>query len=129
MVTAITMTYTEEAIGITRAAQRAGLPVVISFTVETDGRLPSGETLGDAIEQVDDETGAGPAYYMVNCAHPTHFEDVLDTASRGSSGSAACARTRRPAATRSSTRRPSSTRAIRPTSARATRRSQRSCRG
>ena len=78
MVTAITMTYAEEAIGVTRAAQRVGLPVVISFTVETDGRLPSGETLGDAIEQVDDETGAGPAYYMINCAHPTHFEAVLD---------------------------------------------------
>jgi S-methylmethionine-dependent homocysteine/selenocysteine methylase len=77
MVTAITMTYAEEAIGITRAAQRFGLPVAISFTVETDGRLPNGETLGAAIEQVDDETGAGPAYYMINCAHPTHFEDVL----------------------------------------------------
>jgi S-methylmethionine-dependent homocysteine/selenocysteine methylase len=78
MVTAITMTYAEEAIGITRASQRVGLPVVISFTLETDGRLPSGESLRDAIEQVDDETGAGPAYYMINCAHPTHFDGVLD---------------------------------------------------
>ncbi|HEX6025925.1 MAG TPA: homocysteine S-methyltransferase family protein [Solirubrobacter sp.] len=77
MVTAITMTYAEEAIGITRAAQKFDMPVAISFTVETDGRLPSGEALGDAIEQVDDETGAGPAYYMINCAHPTHFEHVL----------------------------------------------------
>ncbi len=78
MVTAITMTYAEEAIGVTRAAQRAGLPVAISFTVETDGRLPSGQPLGDAIEQVDAATGFGPAYYMVNCAHPSHFEAVLD---------------------------------------------------
>ena len=77
MVTAITMTYAEEAIGVTRAAMRPGLPVVISFTLETDGRLPSGEALRDAIEQVDDETGAGPAYYMINCAHPTHFEGAL----------------------------------------------------
>jgi homocysteine S-methyltransferase len=51
--------------------------VVISFTVETDGRLPSGQELGDAIRLVDDETGGAPAYYMVNCAHPTHFEDVV----------------------------------------------------
>jgi S-methylmethionine-dependent homocysteine/selenocysteine methylase len=78
MITAITMTYVEEAIGIARAAKRAGLPVVISFTVETDGRLPSGQKLGDAIAQVDWETGAGPAYYMINCAHPTHFEAILD---------------------------------------------------
>jgi S-methylmethionine-dependent homocysteine/selenocysteine methylase len=78
MVTAITMTYADEAIGVTRAAQAAGLPAVISFTLETDGRLPSGQALGDAIEQVDRETGRGPAYYMINCAHPTHFEDVLD---------------------------------------------------
>jgi S-methylmethionine-dependent homocysteine/selenocysteine methylase len=79
MVTAITMTYADEAIGITRAASEAGLPAAISFTVETDGRLPSGQALGEAIAEVDAATGAGPAYYMVNCAHPTHFDAVLDT--------------------------------------------------
>lgn len=73
MVTAITMNYVEEAIGITRAAQTASIPVVISFTVETDGHLPSGQSLKAAIEQVDRETKRGPAYYMINCAHPTHF--------------------------------------------------------
>jgi S-methylmethionine-dependent homocysteine/selenocysteine methylase len=78
LVSAITMTYAEEAIGIADAAAAHGLPVVISFTVETDGRLPSGQALGDAILQVDDATGAAPAYYMVNCAHPTHFSDVLE---------------------------------------------------
>jgi S-methylmethionine-dependent homocysteine/selenocysteine methylase len=78
MVTAMTMTYAEEAIGVTRAAARHGLPVVISFTLETDGRLPSGQALGDAIQQVDDETDARPAYFMINCAHPTHFVDALD---------------------------------------------------
>ena len=77
LVTAITMTSTGEAIGVARAAAAAGMPVVISFTVETDGRLPSGETLAEAVSAVDDATGAGPAYYMVNCAHPSHFEDVL----------------------------------------------------
>ena len=67
-----------EAIGITRAAQAAAVPVVISFTVETDGALPSGTALGDAIAEVDDATDAGPAYYMLNSAHPSHFENVLD---------------------------------------------------
>jgi len=80
MVTAITMNYVEEAIGIVRAAERAGLPVVISFTVETDGRLPTGEALRTAIEHVDSATSRCPAYYMINCAHPTHFEHVLDEA-------------------------------------------------
>jgi S-methylmethionine-dependent homocysteine/selenocysteine methylase len=79
MVTAITMTYAEEAVGVTRAAMESDMPAVISFTVETDGRLPSGQPLGEAIEQVDDETGRGPAYYMINCAHPTHFEGVLES--------------------------------------------------
>ena len=77
-VTAMTMTYAEEAIGITRAAMAARLPVVISFTVETDGRLPTGQSLEDAVNQVDDATSGGPAYYMVNCAHPLHFSKVLD---------------------------------------------------
>ncbi|HEX7277318.1 MAG TPA: homocysteine S-methyltransferase family protein [Acidimicrobiales bacterium] len=77
MVTAMTMTHTGEAIGVVRAAAAAGIPVVIGITVETDGRLPSGETLAEAVTTVDDATGSAPAYYMVNCAHPTHFEDVL----------------------------------------------------
>jgi S-methylmethionine-dependent homocysteine/selenocysteine methylase len=76
-VCAMTLTYVEEAIGVTRAAQAAGMPVVISFTVETDGRLPSGQRLGEAIGQVDQETASGPAYFMINCAHPTHFDAVL----------------------------------------------------
>jgi S-methylmethionine-dependent homocysteine/selenocysteine methylase len=78
MVTAITMTYADEAIGVTRAAQAAGMPVAISFTVETDGRLPNGQPLGEAIAEVDEATGSAPAYYMINCAHPTHFEEVLE---------------------------------------------------
>jgi S-methylmethionine-dependent homocysteine/selenocysteine methylase len=78
MVTAMTLTYAEEAIGIARAAAEAGIPVAISFTVETDGRLPSDQALGDAIEQVDAETGAAPSYYMINCAHPAHFASVLE---------------------------------------------------
>ena len=77
LVTAITMNYVEEAIGIASAARHAGMPVVISFTVETDGSLPSGESLWDAIEEVDSETATHPAYYMLNCAHPTHFEETL----------------------------------------------------
>ncbi|MCA1991045.1 MAG: homocysteine S-methyltransferase family protein [Coleofasciculus sp. S288] len=77
MVTAITMTYVEEALGITRAAQSVGMPVVISFTVETDGNLPTGQPIKEAIEQVDIATHNAPAYYMINCAHPTHFAEVL----------------------------------------------------
>jgi S-methylmethionine-dependent homocysteine/selenocysteine methylase len=78
LVSAITMTYPAEAIGIVRAARAAGLPVVIAFTVETDGRLPNGATLRAAIEEVDDATANAPAYYMINCAHPTHFAGVLE---------------------------------------------------
>ena len=77
MVTAITMTNIPEAIGVTRAARAAGMPVVISFTVETDGTLPTGDSLKKAIERVDMATQQGPAYYMINCAHPTHFEGAL----------------------------------------------------
>lgn len=77
MVCATTMNYAQEAVGIALAAQRAQLPAAISFTVETDGRLPTGQTLRAAIEQVDQATSAYPCYYMINCAHPTHFEHVL----------------------------------------------------
>jgi homocysteine S-methyltransferase len=79
-VTGLTITYADEAVGIVRAAAAAGLPVAMSFTVETDGRLPTGQPLGEAIEQVDAETDGAAAYFMVNCAHPTHFVGVLDGA-------------------------------------------------
>ncbi len=77
MISAITMNYSDEATGITRAAGAVQIPVVISFTVELDGKLASGETLQAAIEKVDDETHGAPAYYMINCAHPSHFDNVL----------------------------------------------------
>lgn len=83
LVTAITMNYVEEAIGIARASKAAGMPVVISFTVETDGKLPTGQSLTEAIQAVDEATGRAPAYYMVNCAHPTHFDKVLHDRIRG----------------------------------------------
>jgi S-methylmethionine-dependent homocysteine/selenocysteine methylase len=78
MIAAMTLTNIPEAIGAVRAARTAGMPVAISFTVETDGRLPTGPTLREAIEKVDAETDAAPSYYMINCAHPTHFEHVLE---------------------------------------------------
>lgn len=81
MITAITMTYAEEAVGITRAAASVGMPSVISFTVETDGRLPTGQPLGAAIEQVDESCEVVPAYYMINCAHPSHFAGTLSEGS------------------------------------------------
>lgn len=81
MITAVTMTTSAEAIGVARAAAQARLPAAISFTVETDGRLPSGMPLREAIETVDSDAAAQgfdvPAYYMINCAHPTHFAAVL----------------------------------------------------
>ncbi len=78
MLSAITMTNVAEAVGIARVARRLEIPVAISFTVETDGRLPTGDSLESAIKEVDEASGGYPAYYMVNCAHPDHFAAVLD---------------------------------------------------
>ena len=114
LVSGLTMTYAEEASGIASAAADAGVPVAISFTVETDGRLPSGQALGDAVAQVDAETESAPLYYMVNCAHPTHFGHALAETPAGRCE--ACASTRHRRATRSSTNRASSTWVIRSSS-------------
>jgi homocysteine S-methyltransferase len=82
MITAMTMTTSAEAIGVARAAAQAEATVAIAFTVETDGRLPSGETVASAIDAVDADAAeagrAAPAYFMLNCAHPSHFAHVLD---------------------------------------------------
>ena len=81
---ALTLSYEDEAIGIVRAATAVGLPVVVALTVETDGRLPTGPTLEDAITAIDDATDGAAAGFMLNCAHPTHFADALPTgAARG----------------------------------------------
>ncbi len=77
MLGAFTLTNVPEATGIARAAKEARMPVAISFTLETDGKLPTGDELGDAIAAVDAASDAWPAYYMINCAHPAHFESTL----------------------------------------------------
>jgi S-methylmethionine-dependent homocysteine/selenocysteine methylase len=79
MISAVTMSYVEEAIGIARAAEAEAMPVVVSFTVETDGRLRGGMAVGEAIAACDAATGGYPAYYMLNCAHPSHFRGELAT--------------------------------------------------
>ena len=78
MISAITMTNISEAIGLAQAAKALHVPVAISFTVETDGRLPTGDRLADAVAAVEEATQNYPAYYMINCAHPTHFVGCLE---------------------------------------------------
>jgi homocysteine S-methyltransferase len=77
MITAVTMNYVGEAAGVALAARDAGLPCAISYTVETDGRLPTGETLQEAVAEVDEITDGYPSYFMINCAHPSHFANAL----------------------------------------------------
>jgi homocysteine S-methyltransferase len=79
MVTALTFNQASEAIGFVRAAGAVGLPAAVSFTVETNGRLPSRQRLGAAIEEVDRSTGSAAAYFMINCAHPDHFAQAIDS--------------------------------------------------
>lgn len=96
MVSAMTLNYIDEAIGITRAALAVNMPVSISFTVETDGKLPTGESLADAIAAVDGATQGGPSYYMVNCAHYQHVEHLFQSGEawlgrvKGMRGNASC---------------------------------------
>jgi S-methylmethionine-dependent homocysteine/selenocysteine methylase len=80
MVTALTFNQAGEAAGLVQAARAAGLPVVVSFTVETNGALPTGQRLSDAIGQVDEVTDGYPSYFMINCAHPDHFAEILEDA-------------------------------------------------
>lgn len=77
LITAYTMADPIEAIGILMACRSQALPCVIAFTVETDGLLPTGGSLEDAIAAVDASTEAYAAYYMINCAHPDHFATLL----------------------------------------------------
>jgi len=77
LVSGFTLCYPEEASGVVRAAQRFDMPVAIAFTVETDGRLPTGVSVKEAIEQVDEESDGGALYYLINCAHPDHFTSIF----------------------------------------------------
>jgi len=80
VVCALTMTGLSESIGIVEACALSGVPVIVSPTVETDGRLPDQSELGSFIRDVDEATGAAPLFYMVNCAHPTHLLPTLEAA-------------------------------------------------
>ena len=78
MVSAFTLSTVAEGVGVIRAAAAAGLPVVVAYTTETDGRLPDGTPLGQAIERTDAEAGGAAEYFMVNCAHPDHFRGAFE---------------------------------------------------
>lgn len=80
LISGYTLAYPEEAIGMIRAARRCNMPIMIAFTVETDGCLPTGLALGEAIEAVDKATEGYASYYMINCAHPDHFTQILSDA-------------------------------------------------
>lgn len=84
MVTVRTMNYIEEALGVAKAAKRLCIPVVVSFTAETDGSLPTGQSIKEAIEIIDLATDSYVSYYMINCAHPTHLTKMFE-ASKGQS--------------------------------------------
>lgn len=70
LASALTLTDVGEAVGVVRAARDVGIPVWVSFTVETDGMLPDGTTLAEALRVTDEQ--AAPDAFMVNCAHPDH---------------------------------------------------------
>lgn len=73
----LTATHPGEAAGVVAAATEEGIPVVAAFTVETDGRLPNGQPLDEAIAEVDDATDGAALHFGINCAHPDHFVDSL----------------------------------------------------
>ena len=77
LVTSFTFSYADEGVGVATAAAQVGVPAVVGFTVESDGRLPSGETLAEAVEKVDTATDRYPSWFMVNCAHPDHIAPGL----------------------------------------------------
>ncbi len=82
LVTVMTITYVAEAAGFALAARDRGVPAVVYFTVETDGRLPDGTPLADAIEQVDAVTDGSVAWFGLNCAHPEHIAPALADGSK-----------------------------------------------
>ena len=81
LVTAMTINYIDEAVGIVNAAKKNDMPVVISITVETNGKLPGGESLKGAITTIDNLTDNYVSYFMINCAHPNHFAKELNSTS------------------------------------------------
>jgi homocysteine S-methyltransferase len=77
LVSVLTLTYADEGLGIAQAARDAGVPSVLYFTLETDGRLPDGSSIKDAIERIDETADGKVAYYGINCAHPDHIAPAL----------------------------------------------------
>lgn len=79
IVWAATINNVPEAVGIARAAAAAGLPLNLSFTLDSDHRLQSGPSLREAIEATDAQAGAAqPDSYGINCSHPLEFEPALE---------------------------------------------------
>lgn len=78
LVSAMTFNNIPEAIGVARAVAAAGLPLSMSFMVDSSGRLTTGPTLQEAVETVDAQAGdARPDFYGINCSHPVELQPAL----------------------------------------------------
>ncbi len=76
---AATFNNVPEAVGVSRAAARIGVPLFVSLTLDSTHRLKSGPSLGDAITEIDALAGeAAPEFYLLNCSHPLEYEPALD---------------------------------------------------
>ena len=66
-----------EAAGMARAMAETGLPYLISFTIQEDGRLIDGAAISDAITYIDRVTETPPLGYLTNCVHPSILRQAL----------------------------------------------------
>ena len=66
-----------EARGMAAAMGSTGLPSIISFTLQRNGRLMDGTALHDAITAIDTLSSPPPLCYMANCVHPRIVAEAL----------------------------------------------------
>ena len=80
LVEAMTFNNVDEAVGLARAASSAGLPLSVSFVLDSDHNLNGGPSLKEAIESVDAAAGSDrPAFYGINCSHPFEFMPAIES--------------------------------------------------
>lgn len=66
-----------EATGMAQAMSATGLPYIISFTIQKDGRLIDGTAISEAIAYIDNKATVKPLCYMANCVHPSIVSEAL----------------------------------------------------
>lgn len=73
-----TLPSVSEAHGMASVISSHQIPYILSFVVQPNGKILDGTPIHQVVHIIDSEIHPKPIFYMINCVHPTIFEQAIN---------------------------------------------------